>query len=55
MNCPLETPENAQVLLDYCARKLDSARTAVLERHMERLPVLPGFRRGTARLVRSDG
>jgi anti-sigma factor RsiW len=35
MNCPREIPENTQVLLDYGARKLDSERTAVLERHLE--------------------
>jgi len=34
MKCPLEIPENAQVLLDYGARKLDAERTATLERHM---------------------
>jgi anti-sigma factor RsiW len=38
MNCPLETPENAQVLLDYGTRKLDAQRTAILERHMEICP-----------------
>jgi anti-sigma factor RsiW len=38
MICPLEIPENAQVLIDYGARKLDSERTAILERHMELCP-----------------
>uniref|UniRef100_Q02C93 Putative transmembrane anti-sigma factor n=1 Tax=Solibacter usitatus (strain Ellin6076) TaxID=234267 RepID=Q02C93_SOLUE len=35
MICPLDIPENAQVLIDYGAGKLDSERTATLERHME--------------------
>ncbi len=34
MNCPLETPENAQVLLDYCSRQLAPASTEILERHI---------------------
>jgi anti-sigma factor RsiW len=38
MICPLEIPDNAQVLIDYGARKLDSERTATLERHMEHCP-----------------
>jgi anti-sigma factor RsiW len=31
--CPLQT-DNADVLLDYCARTLDPERKAMLERHM---------------------
>jgi hypothetical protein len=34
MNCPLETRDNAQVLLDYCARKLEPESVAILERHI---------------------
>jgi anti-sigma factor RsiW len=34
MTCPLQT-ENADVLLDYCARSLDAERKAMLEKHME--------------------
>jgi len=34
MNCPLATPENAQVLLDYCSRRLAPASTEILERHI---------------------
>ena len=34
MNCPLETPENAQVLLDYCSRQLAPEAAAILERHI---------------------
>ena len=38
MNCPLKTPLNtedtADLLLDYAARRLDSEKKALLERHM---------------------
>ena len=34
MNCPLETRENAQLLLDYCTRKLEPESVATLERHI---------------------
>jgi hypothetical protein len=34
MNCPLETRENAQILLDYCTRKLEPESVAALERHI---------------------
>ena len=34
MNCPLETRENAQVLLDYCTRQLEAESVAILERHI---------------------
>ena len=34
MNCPLESRENAQLLLDYCARKLDAESETGLERHI---------------------
>jgi len=36
MNCPIETQENKEWLLDYSAGRLDAARTAVVEQHMER-------------------
>ena len=35
MECPLLTQQNADLLLAYCARKLDSESMATLERHME--------------------
>src|ERR1051326_3528000 len=38
MNCPLETRENAQQLLDYCARQLDSQTAAILARHIAVCP-----------------
>ena len=34
MNCPLETRDSAQWLLDYCARKLEPESVAILERHI---------------------
>ena len=34
MNCPLETRETAQLLLDYCTRKLEPESVATLERHI---------------------
>jgi|SRR5689334_11690949 anti-sigma factor RsiW len=34
MNCPLQTRDNAQQLLDYCSRKLDPQTTAILEKHI---------------------
>ena len=34
MNCPMETRENAQLLLDYCARKLEPESEATLEGHI---------------------
>ncbi len=34
MTCPLQS-DNADVLLDYCARSLDAERKAMLEVHME--------------------
>ena len=34
MKCPLETRDNADVLLDYCTRKLNPEMTATLEQHI---------------------
>ena len=34
MNCPLKTRENAQLLLDYCTRKLEAEQVVALERHI---------------------
>jgi hypothetical protein len=34
MNCPMESRENAQLLLDYCARKLEPEWEAKLEGHV---------------------
>jgi anti-sigma factor RsiW len=42
--CPLVSgEENADILLDYCNRKLDPAMTAVFERHMEQCPACRAF------------
>ena len=35
MDCPLRREETADLLLDYAARRLDAARAATIERHME--------------------
>ena len=43
MNCPLETRDNAQQLLDYCSRKLDPQTTAILERHITVCPACREF------------
>ncbi len=45
-NCPLETRENAHLLLDYCARKLDPESLAVLERHIAVCSACRNFTRG---------
>lgn len=46
MKCPIETRENAELLLAYCARKLDAESTAILERHMEICPACREFADG---------
>lgn len=35
MECPIQTKENSEILLDYCTRNLSAEATAVFERHME--------------------
>lgn len=44
MNCPLQTKETADLLLDYSARRLDAARTAMLDRHVESCAACASFR-----------
>ena len=46
MRCPIETHGNAELLLDYCARKLNPELTAVLEAHMDICPSCREFRDG---------
>jgi anti-sigma factor RsiW len=46
MRCPIETQENAELLLSYSARRLDPDRAAILEAHMERCPACREFRDG---------
>jgi len=43
MNCIIENGANAELLLAYCARKLDAETTAILERHMEICPACREF------------
>jgi len=35
MNCPIQNEETAELLLAYTARRLDPAKTAILESHMD--------------------
>jgi anti-sigma factor RsiW len=46
MKCPIETQESAELLLAYCARKLDAENTAVLERHIGICPACQEFANG---------
>jgi anti-sigma factor RsiW len=43
MKCPIETQDHAELLLEYCARKLDPVTTAVLERHIENCAACRAF------------
>jgi hypothetical protein len=43
MNCPLQTRDNAEQLLDYCSRKLDPQTAAMLEQHMAVCPTCRQF------------
>ncbi len=43
MRCPIQTRDNADLLLAYSARKLDPQTAAVLERHMENCPGCRAF------------
>jgi anti-sigma factor RsiW len=46
MNCPLETPETADLLLAYCSRKLSPESTSILEKHLELCPSCRSFAEG---------
>jgi hypothetical protein len=46
MRCPIETHGNADLLLDYSARRLNPDLTAILEAHMEICPSCREFRDG---------
>src|SRR2546425_9355970 len=46
MKCPIETQESGELLLAYCSRKLDSARTRILEDHIEICPACRQFADG---------
>jgi anti-sigma factor RsiW len=43
MNCPLETPETAELLLDYCTRRLAPERAAIVESHVRACPACRRF------------
>jgi len=44
MNCPIRNEETAELLLAYTARRLDPAKTAILESHMDLCPDCAEFR-----------
>jgi len=46
MNCPIQTEETAELLLAYTARRLDPAKTALLENHMNVCAQCAEFRAG---------
>jgi hypothetical protein len=46
MKCPIETQDNAELLLSYSARRLNPESTAILEAHMEVCPQCREFRDG---------
>ena len=43
MNCPIETQENREWLLEYSAGRLDRERAAIVERHIEACPACARF------------
>ena len=43
MKCPIESHDNAELLLAFCARKLDYETTAILQRHIEICPSCKNF------------
>lgn len=46
MNCPIRSEETAELLLAYTARRLDPARTTMLESHMDVCAECAEFRAG---------
>src|SRR2546421_10443602 len=46
MKCPIETRESAELLLEYCARKLDPESTAILQQHIAICPACREFADG---------
>jgi anti-sigma factor RsiW len=48
MNCPIRNEETAELLLAYTARRLDPARTGMLEDHMNVCAQCAEFRAGQA-------
>ena len=45
MKCPIDSHENAELLLAYCARKLDPEIQAILERHLAVCPECREFQK----------
>ena len=43
MHCPIENRDTAEILLGYCAQKLDAKTAAVLEAHIEICPACREF------------
>jgi anti-sigma factor RsiW len=43
MNCPIESRESEEILLAYCARKLDAGSSAMLEEHIKICPACREF------------
>jgi anti-sigma factor RsiW len=43
MKCPIESHENAELLLAYCAGKLDPQTTIILDRHLAACPACRRF------------
>lgn len=43
MNCPMEGREGTEILLAYCAGKLDRARSCTLEEHIKLCPACREF------------
>jgi hypothetical protein len=46
MNCPIRNTETAELLLAYTARRLDAAKTGLLEEHMNVCQECAAFRAG---------
>lgn len=43
MQCPIQNADNAEILLDYCARKLSPEALVEFERHLETCPGCKSF------------
>lgn len=43
MQCPIQSGENAELLLTYCARNLDPETQRILERHITQCPQCRAF------------
>jgi anti-sigma factor RsiW len=43
MQCPIQNADHAEILLDYCARKLSPKSLAEVEQHLENCPECQSF------------